>query len=95
MIKVNGLKVIGLDERVIGKVVEMSASEAKFKIVEYYINEYENYMNRTIDTFTIEPQNSLSAKAYLKAFKEELSKHTRLKDVFVEDTVMEFLMNDD
>ena len=91
MVKINGLKVIGPDEFVIGKVVELpeEGSSLEFKLVEYYINEYKKYLNRTIDTFCLDPHTS--SKEYMKEFKEKLGQYGRLKDMYVEEDVMEVL----
>lgn len=91
MIKINGLKVIGLREVVIGKVVELpeDSSNLEFKLVEYYVNEYNKYLNRTIDTFYVEPHTS--SKEYMKEFKEKLGQYGRLNDMYVEESVMEVL----
>ena len=91
MIKINGLKVIGPSKVVIGKVVELpeDGSNLEFKLVEYYVNEYNKYLNRTIDTFYVEPHNS--SQEYIKEFKEKLGQYGRLKDIYVEKSVMEIL----
>ena len=92
MVKINGFKVIGSSEPVIGKVVQLSEGNipTEFKIVEYYINEYQTYMSHVVDTFVVEPQNS--SAGYVKAFKETLGQYVRIKDVFVEEEIIQLLM---
>lgn len=90
MLKINGFKVVGPTEVVIGKVVEFEENSTDtFKLVEYYINEYNTYLNRTLATFSIGPHDL--RKDSLKEFKESLGRFTRINNVFVEESVMQFL----
>ena len=90
MIEVNGFKVVGIRERVLGKVVE-PAEGGKYKIVEYYINEYLKYISVKIAEFDIEPQESKEKE--FEKFKEILGEYTRFDDIFIEETVMNELMS--
>lgn len=93
MVKINGFKVIGPTEVVVGKVVELSKEDLKeestvnFRLVEYYVNEYQTYLHRNLATFAIDPQKNV--KDYLKTFKKVLGEHARISEVFVEKSVME------
>ncbi len=90
MLEINGFKVVGPTEVVIGKVVEFEGNSTDiFKLVEYYINEYNTYLNRTLATFSIGPHDL--PKDSLKEFKESLGRFTRINNVFVEESVMQFL----
>lgn len=90
MIKFNNFRVVGMTEIVVGVVVETADDGLTFKMVEYYINEYNNYLNREIGKFTISPKDT-SVKERWKAFKKELGQHVRLKDVYVQEDVVNFL----
>ena len=48
MVKINGFKVVGPTEVITGKAVEFCESNAgvKFKLTDYYINEYNTYLNQ-------------------------------------------------
>ncbi len=92
MMEINEFKVIGLTEPVIGKVVEFTQGGTfeEFKLTEYYINENQIYDNHEITRFSVAMQDT--PQKYMKEFKKILRKYVRLKDVFIEENVMEFLM---
>lgn len=94
MTEINGFKVLGSTEVVIGKVVEFSSDDVqRFKVVEYYINEYNTYLHTTIATFDMKPIDS--SKDLLQDFKKILGNYVRVNDVYLDETTMEFLMSID
>ena len=95
MVKINGFKVVGPTEVITGKAVEFCESNAgaKFRLTDYYINEYDTYLNRTLAEFSVEFKNCDNPKAKLNAFKNVLGKYVRIKEVYIEESVMDFLMS--
>ena len=95
MVKVNGFKVVGPTEVITGKVVEFCESNAgvKFKLTDYYINEYNTYLNRTLAEFSVEFMDSQNSNDNIKAFKKVLGEYARINEVYIEENVMNFLMS--
>ena len=95
MVQINGFKVIGPTEVVIGKVVEFEERKGEFperlKLVEYYINGYNTYVHRTLASFDTSRQDN--NQQTIKAFKDALKNFARVSDVFVEQSVMEYLLS--
>lgn len=95
MVEINGFKVIGPTEIVIGKVAEFSESmtSTEFKLVEYYVNEYKTYLNRTLNVFAANFENCNNSEDKLKAFNNAIGNYTRISDMYVAANVMNFLMS--
>ena len=95
MVNINGFKVVGPTEVIFGETVEFceSNAEVKFRLTDYYLNEYNTYLNRTLAEFSVEFKNCDNPKAKLNAFKSVLGKYARIKDVYIEESVMDFLMS--
>lgn len=92
MTEINGFKVVGPTELVIGKVVEFkdNSDDNNLRMVEYYINEYNTYLNRTIVEFHINPADKHEQK--MNEFKKVLGNFIRIIDVYVEEKVMNILL---
>lgn len=84
MVEIDGFKVIGNTEPVIGVAVEFDDNALEFKLVEYYVNEYKTYLNRCIARFTLKTLEK-------KEFKKELGNHIRLNEVYIDETVFQML----
>lgn len=90
MTVINGFKVLGSTEVVIGKVVEYSPdSVQRLKLVEYNINQYNTYIQNTLATFDLELTDD--SKKKLQEFKKILGNYARLNDVYLNEGTMKFL----
>ena len=91
MIVINGFRVIGKTEPVLGFVLEVSENNCiEFKLVEYYINEYDKYLNRQVATFSIIPLGNKPAERW-ESLRRELGHYVRFDNVYIEEELANFL----
>lgn len=83
----NGFKVVKSDEKIVGKVVEIS--KEGFKLVEYYVNEYNTYDKRELETFNIQIQEN--TEETWKEFNKKLGNYVRLSSAQLEESVVSML----
>lgn len=83
----NGFKVVKSDEKIVGKVVEIS--KEGFKLVEYYVNEYNTYDKRELETFNIQIQEN--PEETWKEFNKKLGNYIRLGSAHLEESVVSML----
>lgn len=87
---INGLRIIALNERILGKVVEHSKNNIyEFRIMEYYKNQYEEYMCSELISFIF--TGSDDNESNIKSFKKKLANYVALREVYVRDEIIDFL----
>lgn len=86
----NGFKVIKPDEKIVGKVVVVE--KEGFRLIEYYINDYDEHKKRELETFEVQPQET--SEEYWKVFVKELGVYARMGTACIEEEVFKILQKE-
>lgn len=89
MVKLDGFKIVEPTETVFGLVVHLAEGSTEFRLVDYRINEYNNYIQNEICRFAVEQSKG---ESYKDAFIKELGMHAQLSKVYIENDVYDFIL---